>query len=175
MRHGTTVWNEKGLTQGRSQNRLSKCGISLVKCRSEEFKNIHFDLIISSPLMRTMQTANIINKYHSVKIVKDERIIEINQGVFTGRHKDSLSDEEKKLKFARSKECGMETFQDVYVRLKGFAEDIKSKYSDIDVFIVTHNACASMLEDIFSNVKTDFGNYKNLSKFGNAEVKCFDI
>ena len=29
MRHGTTVWNEKGITQGRTNNRLSKSGIEL--------------------------------------------------------------------------------------------------------------------------------------------------
>ena len=26
MRHGTTTWNEKGITQGRSNNKLSKKG-----------------------------------------------------------------------------------------------------------------------------------------------------
>ncbi|MBO7527954.1 MAG: histidine phosphatase family protein [Clostridia bacterium] len=31
LRHGTTVWNEKGITQGRSQNRLSKSGYKLVE------------------------------------------------------------------------------------------------------------------------------------------------
>lgn len=49
-----------------------------------KYKDTKFDIIFCSPLMRTIQTANIINKFHNVKIVKDERLIEIDQGIFTG-------------------------------------------------------------------------------------------
>ncbi|MGN1208302.1 MAG: histidine phosphatase family protein, partial [Christensenellales bacterium] len=83
MRHGTTIWNEKGITQGRSQNRLSKTGIELAKERAKEYANTKFDVIVCSPLMRTVQTANIMNKFHNVKILKDERLLEIDQGYFT--------------------------------------------------------------------------------------------
>ena len=106
MRHGTTGWNEKGITQGRSQNRLSKEGKFLAQKQAEKFKNVKFDVIFSSPLMRTMQTANIMNAFHGVKIVKDERLTEIDQGIFTGRHKDSLSSEEtNRAEWKAAKRC----------------------------------------------------------------------
>ena len=92
MRHGTTVWNEKGITQGRSNNRLSKNGIELTELVSKKFKDIKFDVIISSPLMRTIQTANIMNKYHNVKVFKDDELLEIDQGIFTGHYKNSLTE-----------------------------------------------------------------------------------
>lgn len=95
MRHGTTCWNEKGITQGRTNNRLSKGGIALTESVSENHQNCNFDVIYSSPLTRTIQTANIMNKFHNAKIIKDNRLIEIDQGTFSGRHKDSLSEEEK--------------------------------------------------------------------------------
>ena len=63
MRHGTTVWNEKGITQGRSNNRLSSNGIEMVEQVAKEFKNVNFDVIFCSPLMRTVQTAKIMNKF----------------------------------------------------------------------------------------------------------------
>lgn len=31
MRHGTTIWNENGITQGHTNNRLSQKGKSLTK------------------------------------------------------------------------------------------------------------------------------------------------
>ena len=93
MRHGSTVWNEKGITQGRSRNMLSENGRFLVQELANKYKNIQFDVIFSSPLMRTMQTSNIMNKYHNVKIIKDERLIEIDQGVFTGRSKNDLTED----------------------------------------------------------------------------------
>ena len=39
MRHGTTVWNEKKITQGRTNNRLSKAGKEIASERAKEFKN----------------------------------------------------------------------------------------------------------------------------------------
>ena len=97
MRHGTTVWNEKGITQGHTNNRLSKKGKILTEEVALKYKNINFDIIFCSPLMRTVQTANIMNKYHNSKIVKDSRLIEIDQGIFTGRSKYDLTEEEKRL------------------------------------------------------------------------------
>ena len=118
MRHGTTVWNEKGITQGCSNNRLSKTGISLTKDASEKYKDIEFNIIYCSPLMRTVQTANIMNKFHNVKVIKDKRLIEIDQGIFTGRSKNDLTEEEKNLKFTRAESCGMESYQSAYNRAK---------------------------------------------------------
>ena len=73
MRHGTTVWNEKGITQGLTNNRLSKNGVALTEKVSLEYKNIKFEAIYCSPLTRTVQTANIMNKYHNLKIIKDTK------------------------------------------------------------------------------------------------------
>ena len=39
MRHGTTVWNEKGITQGRTNNRLSKGGVLLTQEVAEKLRN----------------------------------------------------------------------------------------------------------------------------------------
>lgn len=175
MRHGTTVWNEKGITQGRTNNRLSKQGKVLTEEVAIAHKDVHFDVIFASPLMRTMQTANIINKYHKVKIVKDERLIEIDQGIFSGKSKYEISEEEKKLKFARAKECGMESYQSVYERIKDFVCELKENAKYKTVLIVTHNVGASFAELVLTDTKVDYNNDKHLRSFKNAEVKYFEI
>lgn len=172
MRHGTTVWNEKGISQGRSQNRLSKEGKLLAQKQAEKFKNVKFDIIISSPLMRTMQTANIMNAFHGVKIVKDERLTEIDQGIFTGRHKDSLTSEEWILKNKHDKSCGMETLEEVYERVLDFYNFLKTtKYED--VLVITHNRDASMLSHLATNKKK--ADCMKPLYFQNAEIKKFKI
>ena len=173
MRHGTTVWNEKGITQGHTNNRLSKKGIALTKDVAEKYKNSNFDVIYCSPLMRTVQTANIMNKFHNVKVVKDKRLIEIDQGIFTGRSKHDLTKEEKNLKFARSKSCGMESYQSAYDRTKEFLIDIKNNCVFDSVLIITHNCNATFLEDLLLNVDVDFNNDNHLRSFKNAEIKKF--
>ena len=79
MRHGQTVWNKIGIIQGYSRNRLSAEGKNQVEIKAQKYKDVNFDFIISSPLCRTIQTSNIMNKYHNVKVIKDERIVEIGQ------------------------------------------------------------------------------------------------
>ena len=51
MRHGTTVWNEQGFTQGRSNNRLSKSGVELTKKVAENFAKEKI-----RPLLANMQS-----------------------------------------------------------------------------------------------------------------------
>lgn len=172
MRHGTTVWNEKGITQGQTNNKLSKKGIELTNEAALQYKNVDIDIIYCSPLMRTVQTANIMNKFHNVKIIRDHRLIEIDQGIFTGRSKHDLTEEEKKLKFSRAESCNMESYQSVYDRVKEFITEIKNNKFD-NALIITHNCNATFLEDILLEEDIDFNNDKHLRNFKNAEVKLF--
>lgn len=175
MRHGTTIWNEKGITQGRTNNRLSKSGVELTKKRAEEHKKLNLNVIYCSPLMRTIQTANIMNKFHNVKVIKDNRLIEIDQGVFTGRNKNDLTDEERNLKFSRAKSCGMESYQSVYERSKEFLLDIKNNCNFENILIITHNCNATLLETLLLNIDVDYDNDKHLRNFKNAEIKKFEL
>lgn len=173
MRHGKTVWNEKGITQGRSNNRLSKAGIEVAKSVADSLKEKEFDVIFSSPLMRTMQTANIINSFHSKKIIKNNLLIEIDQGIFTGRSKFGLSKEEEKLKQSRSSSCGMESYASVKKRAEEFLTFLKSKdYSS--VLIVTHNLISTTLSLLITNTEVNLENL-NSKEFKNAEVRHFSI
>ena len=176
MRHGLTVWNEKKITQGRTNNRLSKSGIEKTEQVSLEHKNTAFDLIICSPLMRTVQTANIMNKYHDVQILKDERITEIDQGIFSKRHKDSLTEQEKLLKNVRSKSCNMESYSEVFNRVNDFVSNLKAKYGNYsNILIVSHACVATMLENILTNRQFDINNPETLRNFDNAQIKKFEI
>ncbi len=175
MRHGTTVWNEKGIVQGLSNNRLSKSGIELTKKVAVAFKQVPIDAIICSPLCRTVQTANLMNKYHNVKIFKDKNIIEIDQGIFTGRHKDTISSQEWQLKNARSSACLMESCEHLYERVKHFVNTLKFKYSFNTVLVITHSCVATMLEQIFLNSNIDPKQISIDRTFDNAEIKLFEI
>lgn len=175
MRHGTTVWNEKGITQGRSQNRLSKSGKTLVQNVANEFKNVKFDAIVSSPLMRTMQTANIMNNYHNVKIFKDNNLIEIDQGIFTRKDSHKITKEEQEIKNKRLKEYGMETYLEALNRSKEFFNSLKQKYNYETLLIVTHNGIASLLEALIKNSNINLNSPSCIRQFNNAEVKMFKI
>lgn len=171
LRHGTTVWNEKRITQGYFKNRLSEKGKREVEKSGESIKNVDIDIIYSSPLVRTMQSANIINKYHNVKIIKDKRIIGIDQGIFAGRYWDSLTKEEIELHNKRDPITKMESYESAYKRSLEFVNDviINSKYKNI--VIVTHSTNATCIEYILKNVIPDFNDNKSMSIYSNGEIK----
>ena len=175
VRHSTTVWNEKRRTQGRVANRLSENGKKESFVLAEDLKNVHFDYIFCSPLLRAVQTANILNKYHKCKIIKDERITDIDQGIFSGRYFDSLTKRELELKRAKDKSCGMESLKEMYFRIKPFFDEIMSKYKEKTILIVTHSGVASFLEKMISCPFYYEKVFNRTDYFQNGEVKKFEI
>ncbi len=175
MRHGTTNWNEKKIIQGRRHNRLSKSGVKLVENTAYEIKDIDFDVIISSPMFRTIQTANIVNKYHNCKIIKNELLSEIDRGKFSGRPYNKLTENEKFLFDTIDKNSGMEQAFDVYKRANSFVNEVLPKYKNQTVLIVTHDIIASFIEIILTNKQDTYDINKYTPLFKNAEVKCFEV
>ena len=171
MRHGSTVWNEKHICQGRSQNRLSKFGKLQVEQQAIEYKRLKIDFIFASPLMRTMQTANIMNKYHKAKIIRDNRIIEVNQGIFTGQKKGKLTDEQKFEINQFKKDSGIETYEEIYERTIDFINHLRENYKDKNILVVTHGIIASYIEKIGERLSLEQNEIKNYSTFYNAEIK----
>lgn len=138
IRHGRTPWNEKGLMQGRVNIKLSETGKKEAKDIREKLKNISFDICISSPLKRTLETASIVtdNKY---KIITDELLIERNLGEFEGKKYA----EYEKLKFwdykLNNDSYGVEPVKDILKRTSYFLNNLKEKDYKA-VLIVSHAA-----------------------------------
>lgn len=175
MRHATTRWNELGITQGHTHNRLSKKSIELTHKLANDFKCNNIDLIITSPLMRSVQTSNIMNKYQGVKVIKDNRLIDIDQGIFTRTKFATLSYEQKVMRWNRVEEAKLESYQSVYQRTKEFYNDILKIYPNKNILIVTHTINASILELLANNIEIDYDNPLHLRNFKNGEIKIFDI
>ena len=175
MRHGKTVWNEKHITQGRTNNMLSIDGKSCCQTIAKQYKDVQIDAIVCSPLRRAVQTANIMNRYHSAKIIKDDLLVDIDQGIFTGRCFDTLTEDEKAIKASKSKNAKMESYEMLYSRMQKFVDSLKVRYPYKTILVVTHSGCASFIEDIILNKRVDFAakNYK--CNFDNNQVKEFEI
>ena len=80
MRHGETDWNKARRMQGQSDIPLNAFGIELAEKTAEGLKDIKFDRIFSSPLLRAYETAEIIASVQGAKAIRDDRLKEINFG-----------------------------------------------------------------------------------------------
>jgi len=101
-RHGLSLYNEANLLTGRTDSKLSDDGIIEAETLGNEIKDksIRFDYIFTSPMSRTIDTANIIlEKTFSVcDVITDERLVERDCGDLTG-----ISKEEALITFGQRK------------------------------------------------------------------------
>ena len=91
VRHGETEENKKKILQGHLPGELSELGISQAKDVGERLKDKDIDLIISSDLTRTYDTAKEISKFHDgISVKKNELLRERYLGDLQGRVSSSL-------------------------------------------------------------------------------------
>lgn len=145
IRHGETEWNKELRLQGRSDIKLNEYGIELAEITSEALKDLSFDVIYSSPLIRAYQTADIIRRDRKVDIIKDERLIEMSFGDFEGMKTKDLPEEFHNFFDAPqdySATPNGETFLDVIARAEDFVKNVViPKAKEIDsMLIVAHGA-----------------------------------
>lgn len=80
IRHGETRWNEEGRVQGFSDTKLSDVGLRQVQQLAQSLKNHQIQCIYSSPLVRALKTAQIINQYHNAPIHLESGLMEMDLG-----------------------------------------------------------------------------------------------
>ena len=70
VRHGETDWNNEKKLQGRSDVPLNDYGRELAYITSEALKDVKFDAIYSSPLIRAYETATILKGDRDIEIIR---------------------------------------------------------------------------------------------------------
>src|SRR6516165_2119630 len=85
MRHGETHWNREGRVMGRNPVELSENGRAQVEAAVVLARSLNPDLIVTSPLVRARQTAEIIaGGVGGVEITEDPAIAEVAYGRWEG-------------------------------------------------------------------------------------------
>ncbi len=95
VRHGQSVANAEG-RYGMDSD-LTEKGREQATETAEKFKDIHFDAILSSPLKRAHETAQIIAKEHQLAVSTREALRERKEGLLEGRMYDEMRAELKDL------------------------------------------------------------------------------
>jgi broad specificity phosphatase PhoE len=84
LRHGVTDWNRRGLFQGRTDIPLNDDGITQAHAAAARLKNVPFDQVVASPLIRALKTAEIISSARGKPLAIDDGIIECDFGSLEG-------------------------------------------------------------------------------------------
>jgi broad specificity phosphatase PhoE len=173
VRHAITASNEQGLISGRFDNSLSESGQKEVSELVPKLHSYKFDLIYSSPLKRTLETATPIAKDHGLEIKTDPRIIEVNMGIFTRKPYAStvpafgkISSQLLDTYVYDLRAYGGETSEEVQQRVSSFIDSLK-KRSDNSVLVVTHGGIIRWFYYLCNGEK--------VGRFPNVSIHIFDI
>ena len=147
VRHGETVENVVGITQGHLNSRLSEKGVHQAKLVSQRLKNAPIDLAFSSDLCRATDTCTEIMKFHpAAQMITTPLLREQSKGVFEGKTFTEAKSRYSNLPaFHLWHPEGGERLVDVWEKVIPFFEDIKREYADKTVLIVSHGGPISCL------------------------------
>ncbi len=96
IRHGESLSNREGRVQGQANVKLSDTGRQQAAavaawCKSQSFRNQSCELW-SSPLCRAQETAEVIGTAIGLPVQLEDKLVELNAGVFQGHLWDDLAD-----------------------------------------------------------------------------------
>lgn len=151
-RHGQTEWNFFKKVQGKADIKLNEKGIEQAKDVKYKLKNKQIDLILCSPLIRAVETANIINDSRNIPILIDEKLSERDFGEFEGMPTTDFDYEafwsyKQNIQYNKA-----ENIKDFFQRVYGFLDNIYLKYKDKRILLVAHGGISIPVYCYFNGI-----------------------
>ena len=137
IRHAETEENFLGKIQGRSNPLLNDTGRRQVLRLKNKLSALNYDLCFVSPLIRCFETA-IVVVGDRVEIRRDDRLIERDMGELEGRPKEEYNAFQFWNYDKNRSDYGIEPIQDLFKRCESFLNEMKEKYPDKSIIIITH-------------------------------------
>jgi phosphoserine phosphatase len=161
IRHGETDWNVEGRYQGQADPPLNARGLAQAYQLAEQLKNHPLDLLYTSPLIRSAQTAEIAAQLLGIPLYREARFMEIHQGDWQTRLRAEIDELYPDL-FRRwesepwqvSPPNG-ETLYQVQARVLAAVEEIKHNHPNDLVGIVTHRIPIALIKVQYQGLDRD--------------------
>lgn len=150
-RHGQTDWNVQNKICGQVEAHLTDEGRAQAARMAEQVAKTGVNLILTSPLERTRDTARIVASRIGAPVMLEPRLIEQSFGEYEGRnlHDPSYLEQRENLLWHFP---GGESAVQVLHRAYGVLEDVKRKYPDRTVLLVTHGCFCRAARSYFQDI-----------------------
>lgn len=141
IRHGETDWTKARRLQGREDIPLNVEGLAQADAVAEYLRATDWDCILSSPLSRAVQTAEVIaRKLYLPDVIKDACFMERDYGKASG-----LTPKERKLRFPDRQYENMEDWEALRDRVYGGLTRYIRACRGKNMIIVSHGAAINAL------------------------------
>ncbi|UCG13406.1 MAG: histidine phosphatase family protein [Deltaproteobacteria bacterium] len=144
VRHGQTAWNVGEIFRGRADIPLDETGRQEVHLAGEALKEEALHAIYSSPLSRSMETAENIAKFHNLSVSPLDAIIDISYGEWEGKENQEVQakypdlystwlQEPHRVRFPNG-----ESLDEVRARAMTSLEELVEKHKGENLVLVAH-------------------------------------
>lgn len=153
VRHGQTEWNAIRRMQGQWNSDLNDLGRQQAETNGKFLETLGIQHVVASPLDRTRQTAEIVNRYLNLEISYDDRIMEWDCGDWSGHMWDEIHEkwpeefkswQEDQFNY-RGPNC--ENYSDMIDRAQPFLSEISESKHD-RIAIVSHGMIGRVMVGI---------------------------
>lgn len=171
IRHGQTDWNIEKKLLSVTDVDLNETGVAQCTEAEKLVRNLEYDLVISSPMLRTRHTMEIVNT-KNIPVIFDDRLIERDAREIEGIDVNTI-DYRGFWTVGKDSDFNSETIEECKDRVYSLLDEIKEKYSDKNVLIVTHNGICRLIYTYFNG----FPKRKDIFDKGqsNAEIKMYEL
>ncbi len=146
MRHGEAENNVNRVLVGRHlESHLTSYGKQQATETARLIQNMPIKKIYASPVIRTIETAEIVSKILGIPYVIDERLYEIDLGKLVGMRYEEIIRKHGNLflKFYSEQDptladYGVETFSSVKWRINNLLDEIRETHTNENVLMITH-------------------------------------
>lgn len=170
-RHGRTQMNELGVVNGEVDEPIIGIGIEQAKVLANQIPNT-VTQIYCSPLIRAVQTSEIISEATGLPISVNDNLREVSMGDLSGKAWEDMPDGQTLKRKHRSvsfdyREHGGESVDDARKRLMSAISEIQQAHEDHEALIITHGGIIRILQ-FFTDGST------NPDRLSNAEIIAID-
>ncbi len=159
VRHGETDWNAQGRLQGREDIELNDSGRQQALKIAAFLSAEHWDVVVSSPLKRAYETAQIIARILKVSEVEvEEQITERDYGEASG-----LWPEDRRSRFPDGIP-GQEDFELLRQRAMSALKRIVNSHIGKRIVVISHGALTNSI--LYTLSGGEFGSFKTRLKNG---------
>jgi probable phosphoglycerate mutase len=167
VRHGETDWNKAGRFQGRTDVGLNEQGRAQAKALGVALRQEPLKAIYSSPISRAVETARAINRYHKVRLVRHDGLMEMDLGDFEGYLGSDLNKEHPEfLRKWREDPSSVrmphgEALEEVQERAWAVVQEISATHHEGGVLLCAHNfVIRTILCKILGMPMSDFRRFR---------------
>lgn len=143
VRHGITDWHREGKLLGQRDIALNEEGLAQAEHAAEGVAGLQIAEVLSSPLLRALQTAEIIGKRTGIEIARDPRLVDFRVGKWEGMTYQQISASDEYQRFLADpfseRIPGGESLQEVRRRaVSAIEQALEDNPTGEHICVVTH-------------------------------------